>query len=67
MDADVALRDAGFRQPILLLEGFFEPATLETCAEYGLTTAIHRIEQFRMIPRPPLPCACRSISSLIPA
>ncbi len=55
MDAAVALREAGFRQPILLLEGFFEPADLATCAEYGLTTAIHRIEQFRMIREAALP------------
>ena len=55
MDAAVALREAGFRQPILLLEGFFEPADLTTCAEYGLTTAIHRIEQFRMIREAALP------------
>lgn len=45
----VALRDAGFRQPILLLEGFFEPADLPVCAEYGLTTAVHRLEQLEMI------------------
>ena len=55
MDAAVALREAGFRQPILLLEGFFEPADLATCAEYGLTTAIHRIEQFQMIRDAALP------------
>lgn len=55
MDAAVTLREAGFRQPILLLEGFFEPADLATCAEYGLTTAIHRIEQFRMIREAALP------------
>ncbi len=55
MDAAVALREAGFRQPILLLEGFFEPADLATCAEYSLTTAIHRIEQFQMIRDAALP------------
>lgn len=45
----VALRDAGFRQPILLLEGFFEPADVPLCAEYGLIPAVHRIEQLQMI------------------
>ncbi|MFT3850089.1 MAG: alanine racemase [Propionivibrio sp.] len=55
MDAAVALREAGFRQPILLLEGFFEPADLAVCAEYGLTVAVHRIEQFRMIREAALP------------
>jgi len=49
LDAAVTLRHAGFRQPILLLEGFFEPADLAICAEYDLTTAIHRVEQLQMI------------------
>jgi alanine racemase len=33
----VALREAGIRQPILLLEGFFEAADLAVCAEHDLT------------------------------
>jgi alanine racemase len=41
----IALRDAGVRQPILLLEGIFEAADIAVCAEYGLTPAIHRLEQ----------------------
>lgn len=45
----VILRDAGFRQPILLLEGFFEPDDLTVCAEYALIPAVHRIEQLQMI------------------
>ena len=55
LEAAVALRDAGFRQPILLLEGFFEPDDLAVCAEYGLITAIHRLEQLRMIREAALP------------
>ena len=55
IDAAVALRDAGFRQPILLLEGFFEPADLTVCAQYALTTAIHRVEQLQMIRAAALP------------
>lgn len=55
LDGAVALRDAGFRQPILLLEGFFEPDDLAVCAEYGLTTSIHRIEQLQMIREAGLP------------
>ncbi|MEI7431466.1 MAG: alanine racemase [Betaproteobacteria bacterium] len=51
----VRLREAGFRQPILLLEGFFELDDLAVCAEYGLTTAIHRIEQLQMIRAAALP------------
>ena len=57
ISAAVALRDAGFQQPILLLEGFFEPEDLAVCAEYGLTPAVHRIEQLQMI---------RSASALTP-
>jgi alanine racemase len=55
LEAAVALRDAGYRQPILLLEGFFEADDLAVCAEYGLTTAVHRIEQFEMIRAAGLP------------
>ncbi len=55
IEAAVALRDAGFRQPILLLEGFFEPVDLPVCAEYGLTVAVHRIEQLHMIQAAALP------------
>ncbi len=51
----IALRDAGIRQPILLLEGFFETADLALCAEYGLTPAIHRVEQLEMLRAAALP------------
>ncbi len=54
-EAAVALRDAGFRQPILLLEGFFEPEDLAVCAEYSLIPAIHRIEQLQLIRAAALP------------
>ena len=55
LEAAVALRDAGIRQPILMLEGFFEPDELALCAEYSLTLAIHRIEQLRMLREASLP------------
>lgn len=55
IEAAVALREAGFRQPILLLEGFFEPVDVPVCAEYGLTVAVHRIEQLHMIQAAALP------------
>jgi len=55
IEAAVALREAGFRQPILLLEGFFEPDDLPVCAEYGLTVAVHRLEQLHMIQAAALP------------
>ncbi len=41
----VALREAGFRQPILLLEGFFSRDELPLLAEYELSTVIHSQHQ----------------------
>lgn len=45
----VRLRKNGVRQPIMLLEGFFEADDLAVCAEYALIPAVHRIEQLQMI------------------
>lgn len=55
LEAAVVLRDAGYRQPILLLEGIFEPDDLAVCAEYRLIPAIHRLEQLQMIRNAALP------------
>jgi alanine racemase len=55
VEVAVALRDAGIRQPILLLEGFFDRHDLAACAEYGLTPAVHQLEQLRMIRDAALP------------
>ena len=41
----VRLREAGFRQTILLLEGFFGAQDLPLLAEYQLTSVIHSAEQ----------------------
>jgi alanine racemase len=51
----IALRDAGMRQPILLLEGFFEPADIPLCAEYGLIPVVHCLEQLAMLRNAGLP------------
>jgi alanine racemase len=51
----VALREAGIRQPILLLEGFFDAADLSACAEYSLTPAIHRLDQLDLLRDAALP------------
>ncbi|MFZ5541755.1 MAG: alanine racemase [Pseudomonadota bacterium] len=50
-------RDAGWRRPILLLEGFFEPADLAAVDALGLTVVAHSIEQIEMLERhrPPRP------------
>ncbi len=46
-----ALRAAGIAQPIVLLEGFFEPADLAEVAALGLTPAIHCEAQLAMLER----------------
>jgi alanine racemase len=45
----VRLREAGFRQTILLLEGFFGAEDLPVIAEHGLTCVIHNAEQIAML------------------
>jgi len=44
-----ALRHAGFRQTILLLEGFFTPDDLLPAAEYDLACVIHNPRQIAML------------------
>ncbi len=45
----IALREAGFRQTILLLEGFFTADELPLLAEYELSTVIHSLQQLAML------------------
>lgn len=45
----VRLRDAGFRQTILLLEGFFVAQELPIIAEYELSCVIHTNDQIDML------------------
>jgi alanine racemase len=45
----VALREAGFRQPILLLEGFFSRDELPLLAEYELSTVVHSLPQLEWL------------------
>ncbi|MEW6313210.1 MAG: alanine racemase [Pseudomonadota bacterium] len=49
LDAGVRLRDAGFQQPIVLLEGFFEARELPVLAGHRLTPVIHQREQLEML------------------
>ncbi len=51
----IALREAGFRQPILLLEGFFEADEIPLLAEHGLTPVVHTLEQVEMLTSAALP------------
>ena len=45
----IRLREAGFRQPILLLEGFFSEDELPVIAEHDLTCVIHGTWQLAML------------------
>lgn len=45
----VRLREAGYRQAILLLEGFFSADELQAVAEHGLTCVIHSPWQVAML------------------
>jgi len=49
IDGAVRLREWGHRQPIVLLEGFFEPSELPVLAQHGLATVVHCDEQLRML------------------
>ena len=43
------LRQQGWERPLLMLEGFFEPSDLRSCAELRLTAVVHQTEQIAMI------------------
>jgi alanine racemase len=48
-DAAVRLREAGYVQPILLLEGLFEARELPVLVEHRIATAVHSPEQMAML------------------
>jgi alanine racemase len=49
LEGAVAMRARGVKQPILLLEGFFEASELPLIAKHGLATVVHSEEQLRMV------------------
>ncbi|HBV20701.1 MAG TPA: alanine racemase [Nitrosomonas sp.] len=49
LEAAICLRDAGFRQPMLLLEGFFSTQELALLEKYRLSTVVHHDEQIAML------------------
>jgi alanine racemase len=49
LEGALAMREEGARQPILLLEGFFELAELPVLAAHGLATVVHSEDQLRML------------------
>jgi len=46
-----SLRGLGWRGPILLLEGVFEPRDLEICSRLDLWHTVHRSEQIDWLSR----------------
>jgi len=47
----IRCRNAGWRGPLLLLEGFFEPADIDVVDTHGLTVSIHSEGQLQMLER----------------
>ena len=53
MDAAIALREAGFGQRMVLLEGFFDAAELPLLARHRIDSAIHHPAQIAMLAEVP--------------
>ncbi len=49
LEGAIALREAGIRQPILLLEGFYQADELPLFAEYRLTPVLHSRAQIQAL------------------
>lgn len=49
LDNAIRLRELGWTKPILLLEGFFEAADVPMLAEHDIATAVHSIEQVKLL------------------
>lgn len=49
LEGAIATRDRGYRGPILLLEGFFEPMELEPIEHENLSVVVHNDDQLRML------------------
>ncbi|HQR03111.1 MAG: alanine racemase [Proteobacteria bacterium] len=47
VEGAVALREAGLKQPILMMEGFYDTAEIAQFTIYGLTPVLHCLEQVR--------------------
>ena len=53
LEEAMLLREAGARQPILLLEGPFEASELEACVQHRCAIAVHEPGQIEMVERAP--------------
>jgi alanine racemase len=45
----VRLRELGWKKPVLLLEGIFDPLDVPLLGEYGFNSAVHSVEQIKML------------------
>jgi alanine racemase len=55
LEGAIAVRERGFAEPILLLEGFFEPRELPVISGADLAVVVHTEEQLRMLESAKLP------------
>ena len=55
MGAAVRLREMGWKKPVLLLQGFFQPGDLTVVAQYDLQIVVHCVEQIEMLEKVPMP------------
>lgn len=53
----LTLREAGIREPLLVLEGPFSATELDTAARHGCWIVVHHEEQLRLLERAPPGCA----------
>jgi alanine racemase len=67
LEGAMALRDAGIRQPILMLEGPYQAEDLPLFAEFELTPVLHTRWQVDALIAARLPRGSRSTSSSTPA
>jgi len=51
LEEAVQCREAGWKGPLLLLEGYFEPRDIDVVDTYGLTVSVHNEEQLQMLER----------------
>ena len=49
LEGAIALRELNVTAPILMLEGFFEPAELRTISSASLSTVVHHEDQLRIL------------------
>ncbi|GAA0223786.1 alanine racemase [Castellaniella daejeonensis] len=54
LEEAVRCRELGWTGPLLLLEGFFEPADLDVLVHYHIGAALHCTEQFDMLESSPV-------------